>query len=156
MLNTLIDFPITKYYFDTFIVGPHSSIPHLIVDLISRKEIALVEMKGDLPQFKINDLKALVDLIEAKLLTLDMRKLEDLESEEPVYWIHKLGRQSALEIVTYGRVRPETMNLLMCLPEEDFIAAMSVAGRLSAKVQATADFSISQKTNIPASMPVAS
>jgi hypothetical protein len=153
-VHPLVDIPVTKYYFETFIVGAHSSMPHLLTDLWERKHIALVELNKSLPHNKIEALKTLIQMIEDKIDSIDPSVINELEDAEPTHWINKLGRQSALEISTYGRIRPETMHLLMCLPEENFIAAMSIAGRLSNKIQALGEQAMLQEVPVPQTMPV--
>lgn len=154
-LDPLIDFSVTRYYFKTFIVGSYSSVPHLIRDLLTMKEVANKSISKNLPTYKNEELKSLVSMIDLELSNYDCEKeLLNLEEAEPLYWINKLGRQSALEISTYGRIRPETMNLLMYLQEDEFTIAMSIAGRLSTKIQILGETSLSQNTPVPTTMPV--
>jgi hypothetical protein len=148
--------PITQYYFDTFIVGSHHSVPHLIADLQSRRSIAMFDMANKQPICQIESLQRLINMIDEKLSTLNLSLLNDLEDAEPIYWQNQLGRQCALEIVTYGRVRPETMNLLMCLEEDSFIATMSIAGRLSHKIQITGELGMNISAPLPDAVPVVS
>ena len=156
ILDTLIDIPVTKYYFDTFIVGAHHSVPHLISDLTKRKDIALFYIEKDIPFSKKMDLEKLCKMIDTHLATLNLDDIGNIEDAEPTYWIHKLGRQSALEISTYGRIRPETMDLLMCLEEDSYIAAMSIAGKLSSKIQELGDYALTTQSPIPSSLPIIS
>ncbi len=157
VFNSTIDFPITRYYFKTFIVGSYSSLSHLIKDLLQLMQIASNSISPANASFRNEELKVLISMIEAELANYDVdAALADLEDDEPVYWINRLGRQSALEISTYGRIRPETMNLLMCLPEDDFQVAMSIAGRLANKIQILGEQALSQDTPIPPTIPVVS
>ena len=157
ILNSVINFPITRYYFKTFIVGSYSSLSHLIRDLLQMKQTATNSISSTNASFRNEELKLLIGMIDAELVNYDADTiLADLEEDEPVYWINRLGRQSALEISTYGRIRPETMNLLMCLPEDDFQVAMSIAGRLATKIQVIGEQALSQDTSIPSTMPVVS
>jgi hypothetical protein len=157
VFNSSIDFPITHYYFRTFVVGSYSSVPHLIRDLLSMKEIANKSISLESLPSRNEELKKLITMIDNELSKYDIEnELSELEESEPIYWVNRLGRQSALEISTYGRIRPETMNLLMCLPEDEFIAAMSIAGRLSTKVQVLGETSLSQRTPVPSTMPIIS
>jgi hypothetical protein len=157
VFNSTIDFPITRYYFKTFIVGSYSSLSHLIKDLLQLMQIASNSISPANASFRNEELKVLISMIEAELANYDVdAALADLEEAEPVYWINRLGRQSALEISTYGRIRPETMNLLMCLPEDNFQVAMSIAARLANKIQVMGEQALSQETQIPPTMPVVS
>jgi hypothetical protein len=157
ILNSTIDFPITRYYFKTFIVESYSSVPHLVRDLLQLKQIAYNSISPSNVSYRNEELKLLINMIEAELANYNTDiELAELEENEPIYWINRLGRQSALEISTYGRIRPETMNLLMYLPEDDFQIALSIAGRLSSKIQAMGEQSLSQETPLPPTMPIVS
>jgi hypothetical protein len=156
-LNLTINFPVTRYYFKTFIVGSYSFSSHLVRDLLQLKQAASNLISPSNISYRNEELKLLINMIDAELANYDIEtELLNLEESEPVYWINRLGRQSALEISTYGRIRPETMNLLMCLPEDDFRAAMSIAGRLSTKIQVTGEQALSEETPISPTMPVVS
>ena len=153
-LDPLIDIPVTQYYFDTFIVGAHHSVPHLISDLSKRKDVALFYIEKDIPFYKKMELEKLCKMIDKHLSLIDTAEINNLEKNEPAYWVHRLGRQSALEISTYGRIRPETMDLLMCLDEDRYIAAMSIAGKLSSKIQELGDYALTTQSPIPSSLPI--
>jgi hypothetical protein len=156
ILDPLINFPVTQYYFDTFIVGRHHSVPHLISDLNKRKNIATYYLLKDIPECIKEDLVKLSGMIDTKLLTIDSNEILKLEAAEPAYWVNSLGRQSALEISTYGRIKPETMNLLMCLDEDRYIAVMSIAGHLAGKLQMLGEASLSSSAPIPSTLPIIS
>jgi hypothetical protein len=156
ILDPLIDIPVTQYYFETFIIGAHHSVPHLIADLLKRKDIASFYIEKDIPDSKKADLIKLKTMINAKLLSIDQTDLDHIEDAEPAYWVHRLGRQSALEISTYGRIRPETMDLLMCMEEDQYLAAMSIAGRLASKIQQLGEQALSTQSPIPSSLPIIS
>jgi hypothetical protein len=154
LLDPLIDIPVTQYYFDTFIVGAHHSVPHLIADLSKRKDIALFYIEKDIPFYKVMELEKLCKMIDTHLSTINPADAVNIEKAEPAYWVHRSGRQSALEISTYGRIRPETMDLLMCLEEDQYLAAMSIAGKLSMKIQSLGEYALSSQSSLPPSVPV--
>ena len=154
-LDPLVAFPATQYYFDTFIVGAHHSLPHLVADLLERKSIAEFWVEKDIPNCKKESLVHILAMIDKKLSTIDADEEYKLEAAEPMYWIHRLSKQSALEISTYGRIRPETMELLMCLEDDEFAYIMCLAGRLSTKIQAIGDNSLSShQAPLPSSIPI--
>ena len=155
-LDPLIDIPVTQYYFDTFIVGAHHSVPHLVADLTKRKDTATFYIEKDIPFYKKMELEKLCKMIDSYLSTIDPNAALGIEDAEPAYWIHRLGRQSALEISTYGRIRPDTMNLLLCLEEDHYVAAMSIAGKLASKIQEVGDYALTTTSPIPTSLPVIS
>ncbi len=134
--NPLIDIPVTQYYFDTFVVGAHHSMPHLVADLLKRKALAQWrKVQGEIPNIQRDEYDKLIGMIDAKLETINVEELNDVELAEPVYWVNELARRSAIEINTYGRIRPETMSLLMCVDEEDFITIMRISASFTAKLQ---------------------
>lgn len=151
MIDPLINFPATQYYFDTFIVGAHHSVPHLIADLLHRK--SLIDEYLSASVVLNNKLAKLKKLICAKLDTLNLADVDQLEEAEPIYWVNELGRRSAIEISTYGRIRPETMELLICMTEEDYETTMTIAGKLSRDIQKLGDVSLNNQTDVPKNMP---
>jgi hypothetical protein len=153
MIDPLIDFPSTQYYFDTFVVGAHHSTPHLIADLQHRMGLLKFELSKQHAISVSNKLNKIQQMIQTKLDSLNLNELDELEDAEPYYWVNELGRRCAIEISTYGRIRPETMELLICLPDEDFVTAMSISGKLVNHIQLMGDGALNNTTTIPESMP---
>lgn len=152
----------TQYEFDTFVVGKHHSRARLIQDLLKRKSKAQdVVGSADLTKFGIDlpatiktlEAKQLIEMIDSELAQHDINLLKDLESEEPAYWIDELARTSALEINTYGRIRPETMDKLMLLPEDHFVSAMNKSAILVVKLKNTAEGAQAIDAPIPENLP---
>jgi hypothetical protein len=147
------DFQITQYYFDTFIVGQHYSVPHLVADLNLKRQQA-IELLARCEEYKSSNLTMLIKMIDTELAKHNLNDHPNIEDCESAYWVIRLGRQSALEISTYGRIRPETMNLLMCLDDDAYMDAMSIAGRLSNKIENLGYSALNTNTPIPPTMPV--
>jgi hypothetical protein len=132
----------TQYEFDTFIVGKHHTRARLIQDLLRRKQNALDEIEHmplTLRELDQAELKNLIRMIDIELSQHDINNIKDLESEEIAYWIDELARTSALEINTFGRIKPETMDKLMLIEEDHFISAMNKAGMLVMKLKLVAE-----------------
>ena len=147
--NPLIDIPVTQYYFDTFVVGAHHSMPHLVADLLKRKALAQWrKVQGEIPNIQRDEYDKLIGMIDAKLETINVEELNDVELAEPVYWVNELARRSAIEINTYGRIRPETMSLLMCVDEEDFVTIMRISAGFTSRLQM-----ISETAEVTAPLP---
>jgi hypothetical protein len=144
---------LTKYYFDVFIVSPHHSMPRLIADLMVRKKFAEEQIESSTSNAEKEILSSLIKLINEKLKTLDLDELADIEHAEPVYWINELSRRCAIEINSYGRVRPETMELLMCVEDDDFVKIMSTANRITLRIQQLDAFARHDATPKPDNMP---
>jgi len=153
MSNPLIDIPVTQYYFDTFVVGAHHSMPHLVADLLKRRELAKYEQSREIPQVLRNEYDKLIKMIDAKLETIDIEELKDIELAEPIYWVNELARRSAIEINTYGRIRPETMTLLLCVDEEDFATIMKIASGITQRLVGISAKAEASATPVPEKMP---
>jgi hypothetical protein len=59
---------------------------------------------------------------------------EEQEDEERVYWIARMGKQAAMDIVSYGRIGSGNMTSIMDMPEEDQVRALEVAVQYSAMI----------------------
>jgi hypothetical protein len=152
ILNPLIDIPATQYYFDTFVVGAHHSVPHMIYDLLKRKESAEAALNEPVLEYKRKEYTKLIEMIDEKLSTLDMSDLDDLEAFEPTYWINELSRRAALEINSYGRVRPETLDLLLCVEEDDFLTIMKIVTGITTRIRIISESSEAMSAPVPSTM----
>jgi len=151
--NPLIDIPTTQYYFDTFVIGAHHSVPHMIADLLKRKDMANHAMTFNIDESTKANYTRLIELIDAKLETFDVNELEDLELAEPLYWVNELARCVAIEINTYGRIRPETLSLLLCIDEEDFGTIMRIASEITCRLKLISDLAEAVVAPVPQQMP---
>ena len=65
--------------------------------------------------------------------------LNDINSSEEEYWVHRLAKLAAIDILTIGKVQPEHMNYMVALEDEAFAAcvkeATSIAKQLNYEVQ---------------------
>jgi hypothetical protein len=148
---------ITSTYFRNFIVAAHHSKPHLILDLLKQKQNSIEEIARLLVidgSLRLLELEQLIRMIDIELAKYNIDEVSKIEEEDTVYWVDKLARQSALEITTYARVRPETMNLLMLLSEDQFVNAMSKAGHLINAIKSLSDIGQNISPIIPDSLPV--
>jgi len=58
----------------------------------------------------------------------DVQRLKDsASSEERKYWIARMGKQSAQEMLTYGKIQPGNLESIMQMPPEDQIQVISGA-----------------------------
>jgi len=153
MTNPLIDIPVTQHYFDRFVIGAHHSIPHMIADLLKRKELATIAIRSSINDVQKSEYSKLVQLIDAKLETINVDEVKDLELAEPVYWVNELARRSAIEINTYGRIRPETLSLLLCVNEEDFGTIMRIASGITHRLKLISDLAEAVVAPVPQQMP---
>jgi hypothetical protein len=49
------------------------------------------------------------------------------EADDRIHWITLLGRRAAVDLLTLGKVQPETMLEMSALPEHDFREAVKIA-----------------------------
>ena len=47
--------------------------------------------------------------------------------DDRVHWIQKLGRAAGADLLTLGKVQPESMLAMACLPADDFKEAVKIA-----------------------------
>jgi hypothetical protein len=60
--------------------------------------------------------------------------LEEQEEEERIYWIARMGKQAAMDIVSYGRISTGNMTSILDMPEQDQVKCLEVAIQFSALV----------------------
>jgi hypothetical protein len=72
-------------------------------------------------------------------ISVDERKeiLDNYELEESEYWCNVYGRSAAIELITLGRVKPETMDQMSKLPATDFEQAVIVCVRYANLIRKT-------------------
>ena len=56
------------------------------------------------------------------------------EHEERLYWIARMGKQAAMDIVSYGRIGSGNMTTIMDMPEEDQVETLGVAVKYSGMI----------------------
>jgi hypothetical protein len=62
--------------------------------------------------------------------------LQNNEEEERQYWIARMGKQAALDIISYGRVGSGNMDSIAMMAKEDQLEALTVAVEYSGLIQA--------------------
>tara|TARA_A100001035_G_scaffold278129_1_gene276394 strand:+ start:2457 stop:3305 length:849 start_codon:yes stop_codon:yes gene_type:complete len=64
--------------------------------------------------------------------------LEYFTTEQPhevkTYWIARMGKQAAMDIVSYGRIGAGNMTSIMDMPEEDQVEALGIAVKYSGMI----------------------
>lgn len=61
---------------------------------------------------------------------------EDNPEEERKYWIARMGKQAAIDVIAYGRVGSGNMESIAMMPEEDQVETLAFAMKYSGMVQA--------------------
>jgi len=61
---------------------------------------------------------------------------DDNPEEERKYWIARMAKQAAIDVISYGRVGSGNMDSIAMMPEEDQVEALAMAMKYSGMVQA--------------------
>lgn len=112
----------------------------------SRKLLLLKSLESKLP----NDNK-LISEFKDHILNSETENdiLQNLEKEEPEHWANFYGRKAACDLLTIGKVQPETMLAMSTLPNDDFINAIKIATQIAKKLN---DKVIEVETDIEVNM----
>ena len=60
--------------------------------------------------------------------------LTEHEHEEKMYWIARMGKQAAMDIISYGRIGSGNMTSIMDMPEEDQVETLGIAVKYSGMI----------------------
>lgn len=111
----------TRFEIETFVLGAQPTLARKAQSLLNDLTAARGQGHPDLPV-----LEAVAKDFEAA-----HGKLEDLvakiEESEEEYWVAKLGKLAALDILTIGKVQPEHMAYMTALSDEAFAACVKTA-----------------------------
>lgn len=114
----------TRFEIETFLLGAHPTKARQAQQLVSELEQARATNHPDLPVLEAvyadfsaaNDVESLIAGIE--------------ESEEE-YWVQRLARLAAIDILTIGKVQPEHMNYMASLNDAAFATCVKNAATLA-------------------------
>lgn len=133
-----------------------SSYSRSIIEIINRirKIDSDVEIqigtfeKQCLQQEKTN----LLEILNQQDLAALTDAVKNWQGDEQDYWVNFLGKQAAIELLTFGRPTVETMNKMVKLPEDLYIKSTQICVRLANAIkEATA----AAEVEIGVSNPVA-
>ena len=65
--------------------------------------------------------------------------IEMNEQEEANYWIARMGKQAALDIISFGRISSGNMDSIALMPEKDQVESLKIAVRYSTMIQGGMD-----------------
>jgi predicted amidohydrolase len=114
----------TRFEIETFLLGAHPTKSRQAQQLVAELEQAKATSHPDLVvlQEVFNDFAAEND-IDALLA--------DIETSEEEYWVQRLSRLAAIDILTIGKVQPEHMNYMASLSDDSFAACVKNAATLA-------------------------
>jgi len=114
----------TKFEIETFLLGSHPTKSRQAQQLVT--EIAQAEAQGH------PDLPILQEVMEKFAAENDVDALlASIEESEEEYWVQRLARLAAIDILTIGKVQPEHMNYMASLSDESFATCVKNASVLA-------------------------
>lgn len=114
----------TRFEIETFLLGSHPTKARqaqaLTVELEAAKQAGHPDtaiLQAVMDDFaKENDVEAL---------------LNNIEDSEEEYWVNRLAKLAAVDILTIGKVQPEHMNHIVALSDNAFAATVKSAATLA-------------------------
>lgn len=115
----------TRFEIETFLLGAHPTVERQALEL--QKELMQARSKQH-PDLAMLEAVA-NDFVEANgpLETL----VESIETTEEEYWVSRLARLAAIDILTIGKVQPEHMNYMASLSDDAFSSCVKSATTLA-------------------------
>tara|TARA_B100000900_G_scaffold112299_1_gene93923 strand:- start:1983 stop:2399 length:417 start_codon:yes stop_codon:yes gene_type:complete len=115
----------TKYEIETFVLGAHPSIARQAMALQSELMTARASSHPDLAI-----LEAVAADFESANGSLDSL-IANVEASEEEYWVNRLAKLAAIDILTIGKVQPEHMSYMASMSDEAFAATVKSATALA-------------------------
>ena len=115
----------TRFEIETFLLGAHPTVERQALELQKELMQARSQQHPDLAM-----LEAVAnDFVEANgpLETL----VESIETTEEEYWVSRLARLAAIDILTIGKVQPEHMYYMASLSDDAFSSCVKSATTLA-------------------------
>jgi len=122
----------TRFEIETFVLGAHPTP--------ARKAQVLTQELMQARETQHPDLQVLEEVFKDFSAKHDVDALmKDIESTEEEYWVNRLAKLAAIDILTIGKVQPEHMSYIASLEDDAFVAcvksATSIAKQLNYEVQ---------------------
>ena len=137
-----------------------SAYSRFIIDTINRVRKIDSDLETETRTFEkkcLNEEKSkLLQILDQQDTAKLTNAVTDWQSTEQDYWVNFLGKQAAIELLTFGRPTVETMSKMVKLPEELYIKATQICVKLANAIKsatASAEEAIGV-VNTPNSTPV--
>ena len=112
-----------------------SAYSRFIIDTINRVRKINSDLETETRTFEkkcLNEEKSkLLQILEQQDTNKLTNAVTDWQSTEQDYWVNFLGKQAAIELLTFGRPTVETMSKMVKLPEELYIKATQICVKLA-------------------------
>jgi translation elongation factor EF-Ts len=115
----------TRFEIETFLLGAHPTIERQALNLQNELMQARSQSHPDLAI-----LEAVATDFVAKNGEFDAL-ISGIEATEEEYWISRLARLAAIDILTIGKVQPEHMNYMASLSDDAFASCVKSATTLA-------------------------
>lgn len=115
----------TRFEIETFVLGAQPTLARKAQALLNDLNSARAQGHPDLP------------VLEAVAADFESAngKLEEvvagIEESEEEYWVQRLGKLAAIDILTIGKVQPEHMAYMAALSDDAFASAVKTATTLA-------------------------
>ena len=115
----------TRYEIETFVLGEH---PHparqaqLLINEIRRVKAGIVIESGEHAKASLEaELNILNEILTDMGTKHDIPALlENIETYEEQYWVDRLARLAAIDMLTIGKIQPDHMNRIAALNDTAF------------------------------------
>ena len=100
----------------------------------SRKLLALKNIEAE-----TSHEKSIIAEVKKSILNgeTEAKILKNFEVEESDHWAELYGRRAAADLLTIGKVQPETMLAMSALPVQDFVKAIQIATQVAKQMNDT-------------------
>lgn len=115
----------TRFEVETFVLGAHPTVARKAHALLSELTEARATSHPDLPVLEAVAADFVAANGELEALVADM------ESSEEEYWVQRLAKLAAVDILTIGKVQPEHMAYMTALSDEAFTACVKTTTALA-------------------------
>lgn len=115
----------TRFEIETFLLGAHPTVERQALELQNELMQARSQQHPDLPM-----LEAVANDFVAKNGEFDTL-ISGIEASEEEYWVSRLARLAAIDILTIGKVQPEHMNYMASLSDDAFASCVKSATTLA-------------------------
>lgn len=110
----------TRFEIETFVLGAHPTLARQAQALTAELEAAKAAGHPDLPVLEA----VYADFASANDVDALLAGIEDSEEE---YWVARLAKLAAIDILTIGKVQPEHMSYMASLNDDAFSACVKSA-----------------------------
>ena len=126
----------TRYEIETFVLGEH---PHparqaqLLINEIRRVKAGIVIESGEHAKASLEaELNILNEILTDMGTNHDIPALlENIETYEEQYWVDRLARLAAIDMLTIGKIQPDHMNRIAALNDTAFANCVKTTTQLA-------------------------